>query len=201
MSIYSEYTCKVWFHSPMSGPLRNIFRKCAGGFPHAGRRHWRGSCGIRCQVGKSEVLASKAEVNLFIFIKYEWCVIYSEGFSALEKTPCYALRGLCCPSRLVLPFGKLILKILTCCLCGSSGRMQEPATDNISCLLLFKCKKKWAKRPLLSAAGCHTWPDDSQNSLQRVGGKGTLMPDIQSRPILYTYLCSFFNSQCHHQKQ
>jgi hypothetical protein len=37
--------------------------------------------------------------NPFIFIRNECRVIYSEAFSALEITPLYVLRGLCCPSR------------------------------------------------------------------------------------------------------
>ncbi len=176
----------------MSGPLRNIFWKCAGGFPHAGRRHWRGSCGIRCQVGKTEVLATKAKVNPFIFIKNKWCVISSEGLSALEKTPCYVLRRLCCPSRLVLPVGTQIKKKLTCCLCGSSGRVQEPATDNISCLLLFKCKKVSQTSITICSGLPHPtrWLTEQFAEGRRALKAVKALWGLISRPILY--LCNFF---------
>jgi hypothetical protein len=64
------------------------------------------------------------------------------------------------------------------------SRAWQSSADKNGCLTCFKFLKKCAKRPLLSAEGCHNDQITQQNSLYRGQGGLKCSKGLISRPIL-----------------
>ncbi len=109
----------------------------------------------------------------FIFIRNKCRVISSDGYSALEITPLYVLRGLCCPSRQeqqpAADWNGQLVHFLNLNLLG---RVWESPLQTLMAVWRASTLKRCTKQPLLYLQWAAT-PDQitQQNSLHRAGDR------------------------------
>ncbi len=146
-----------------------------------------GEGGKGVEMGPSRTYMTAKLLTLSYSSKINAMLCPQRGFSALEKTQWFALRGHAAhpfrcdsPLQIVMAIWSTFLNL------NLLGRVWEPAVDYEGCWARFIFLKKSAKRPLFLQQAVTPDKVTQQNSLQRAGG-----PKMQLRHFEAWFLVQY----------